>query len=338
MEDDDDGAGSADSGEGVDGGDGSKTYDEGDAVDGGGGIVDGSNDESARDDGDADDAAKNRSQSTSPNGAALVKCLPGCERCRWKSPPVKFANPSRAGLTTPGGAELGFAKPITSIPPPHSLPEPRFVRLHRPTPNLHLYLRCRSRLLRIRNRLRPANADAEVVAKGATTRHNNRKSIWLPHHHSKSRTPEIKRRPWAVGPFGCYTHLLLSTHLTYFRCTSAPLVHHPSYFRCTNRPLVHHPTYFRCTSRPLVHAKIHADVRARYSRSLCALRSNQTRLSLHPHTAFSIRTYGPPVVALEALVPEVKAVRLWRAIVCVWHATIHTRSWPSLLHHHFVVD
>ena len=58
---------------------------------------------------------------------------------------------------------------------------------------------------------------------------------------------------------------------TEFRCTSAPLVHHPSYFRCTSTPLVHHPTYFRCTSRPLVHAKLHADVRARYSRSHRAL-------------------------------------------------------------------
>ena len=91
VEDDDDGGGSADSGEDVDGGDGSKTYDEGDAVDGGGGIVDGSDDESAH------DLAmqmmprrrrrRRRSRSTSPNGAALVECLPWCERCRWRRPP-----------------------------------------------------------------------------------------------------------------------------------------------------------------------------------------------------------------------------------------------------------
>ena len=122
VEDDDDGGGSADSGEDVDGGDGSKTYDEGDAVDGGGGIVDGSNDESARDDGDADDAAKKKMPVDFAKWGCLGQVSSVVRKVSLEKPPVKFAKaPSRAGLTAPRGTKLGFAKPITSVPPqlPH---------------------------------------------------------------------------------------------------------------------------------------------------------------------------------------------------------------------------
>jgi hypothetical protein len=126
------------------------TYDEGDAVDGGGGIVDGSDDESARNDGDADDAAKKKKPVDFAKWGCLVGQVPSVVRkVSLEKAPVEFAKaPSRAGLlTAPGGTKLGFAKPITSVPPP--LPPRAPHRLHRPTPNLHLYLRCRSRLLRI---------------------------------------------------------------------------------------------------------------------------------------------------------------------------------------------
>jgi hypothetical protein len=87
VENDDDGGGSADLVEDVDGGDGSKTYDDGDAVDGGGELL------MARMTSPRATMAmqmmprRRRSRPTSPNGAALVKWLPWCERCRWRRSP-----------------------------------------------------------------------------------------------------------------------------------------------------------------------------------------------------------------------------------------------------------